>query len=39
MSRRNDYLDAKVYVGGLPEDATSQEVCLILFEQIYFIYS
>ncbi|KAI1700535.1 RNA recognition motif domain-containing protein [Ditylenchus destructor] len=27
MSRRNnDYLDAKVYVGGLPEDATSQEL-------------
>ncbi|KAI1702426.1 RNA recognition motif domain-containing protein [Ditylenchus destructor] len=27
MSRRsNEYLDAKVYVGGLPEDATSQEL-------------
>ena len=25
-SRRNEYLDGKVYVGGLPEDATSQEV-------------
>lgn len=26
MARRNEYLDAKVYVGGLPEDATSEEV-------------
>lgn len=30
MSRRNDMLDAKVYVGNLPEDATSQEVCLVI---------
>ncbi|KAH7718094.1 Sr protein [Aphelenchoides avenae] len=26
MARRNDYLDAKVYVGGLPEDADSEEL-------------
>ncbi|VDK47127.1 unnamed protein product [Anisakis simplex] len=26
MSRRGDPLDCKVYVGGLPQDATSQEV-------------
>uniref|UniRef100_A0A915EA62 RRM domain-containing protein n=1 Tax=Ditylenchus dipsaci TaxID=166011 RepID=A0A915EA62_9BILA len=26
MSRRNESMDAKVYVGGLPEDATSQEL-------------
>lgn len=26
MSRRSEYLDAKVYVGGLPEDATTQEL-------------
>ena len=25
-SRRNEYLEGKVYIGGLPEDATSQEV-------------
>uniref|UniRef100_A0A915PY78 RRM domain-containing protein n=1 Tax=Setaria digitata TaxID=48799 RepID=A0A915PY78_9BILA len=26
MSRRSDPLDCKVYVGGLPQDATSQEL-------------
>uniref|UniRef100_A0A914H7J6 RRM domain-containing protein n=1 Tax=Globodera rostochiensis TaxID=31243 RepID=A0A914H7J6_GLORO len=26
MSRRNETLDAKIYVGGLPEDATSEEL-------------
>lgn len=26
MARRNDFLDAKVYVGGLPEDADSEEL-------------
>uniref|UniRef100_A0A915EV47 RRM domain-containing protein n=1 Tax=Ditylenchus dipsaci TaxID=166011 RepID=A0A915EV47_9BILA len=26
MSRRNEAMDAKIYVGGLPEDATSEEV-------------
>ncbi|KAI6192256.1 RRM domain-containing protein [Aphelenchoides bicaudatus] len=26
MSRRSEYLDAKVYIGGLPEDATTQEL-------------
>uniref|UniRef100_A0A915AH57 RRM domain-containing protein n=1 Tax=Parascaris univalens TaxID=6257 RepID=A0A915AH57_PARUN len=26
MSRRSDPLDCKVYVGGLPQDATSQEI-------------
>lgn len=26
MTRRSEYLDAKVYVGGLPEDATTQEL-------------
>ncbi|TKR65186.1 hypothetical protein L596_025627 [Steinernema carpocapsae] len=26
MSRRNDALDSKVYVGGLPSDATSEEL-------------
>lgn len=26
MSRRSDPLDCKVYVGSLPQDATSQEV-------------
>lgn len=30
MARRNDPLDCKVYVGGLPQDATSQEVFDIL---------
>lgn len=31
MSRRNDLLDGKVYVGNLPEDATSQEVFFLIF--------
>lgn len=31
MSRRNDYLDAKVFVGGLHKDTTSQEVCINIF--------
>ncbi|KAI6172971.1 Serine/arginine-rich splicing factor 7 [Aphelenchoides besseyi] len=26
MSRRGEFLDAKVYIGGLPEDATTQEI-------------
>ncbi|CAD5227283.1 unnamed protein product [Bursaphelenchus xylophilus] len=26
MARRGEFLDAKVYVGGLPEDATAQEI-------------
>jgi len=26
MSRRGEYLDAKIYIGGLPEDATTQEL-------------
>lgn len=26
MSRRNEFLDAKIYVGGLPDDASSEEL-------------
>lgn len=26
MSRRNEYLDAKIYVGGLPDDASTEEL-------------
>ncbi|KAE9547996.1 hypothetical protein FO519_008789 [Halicephalobus sp. NKZ332] len=26
MSRRNEYLDGKVYIGGLPDDASSEEI-------------
>ena len=25
-SRRSEFLDAKIYIGGLPEDATTQEI-------------
>ena len=35
MSRRGGLVEGKVYVGGLPEDATSEEVSLFNFQSVY----
>ena len=33
MSNRRGYVEGKVYVGGLPEDATSEEVVKIFLHK------